>query len=269
MNAGRLWRWLAYAICAGVGIYLIAPMAIVVVISFSSSALLTFPPPGFSLRWYRNLIDSPAWRDSFVVSVQVMLMTSVLATTLGTMAAVALSTRRTLFAGISRFVLMAPLIVPHIVSGAAMYLLLDSWNWVGTLRALVAAHTILAIPFVLVSVSAALETCDRTLAQAALTLGATPLQAFRRVTLPLIWPGILSGFLFAAVLSFDELIVSLFLSTPRTRTVTVQMWNNVFADIDPAITAIASLLLLVSMLLLAAHAWASRRRAGTQVVTPL
>lgn len=255
----RLWRWLAYAVCAAVGVYLIAPMAIVVLLSFSSSALLTFPPPGFSLRWYQNLWNSPAWRDSFVVSVQVMLMTSVLATMLGTMAAVALWGRRTPWGGLSRGVLMAPLIVPHIVSGAGMYLLLDSWGWVGTLHALVAAHTVLAIPFVLVSVSAALDTCDPSLARAALTLGATPFQAFRRVTLPLIWPGILSGFLFAAVLSFDELIVSLFLSTPRTRTVTVQMWSNVFADIDPAITAIATLLLAVSMLLLAAHAWAGRR----------
>jgi putative spermidine/putrescine transport system permease protein len=140
-----------------------------------------------------------------------------------------------------------------------MYLLLDSWGWVGTLQALVVAHTVLAVPFVLVSVGAALETCDRRLAQAALTLGATPWQAFRRVTFPLIRPGILSGFLFAAVLSFDELIVSLFLSTPRTRTVTVQMWTNVFADIDPAITAIATLLLLVSMVLLTANALLGRR----------
>ena len=262
ISSAIFWRWLAYAVCIAVSIYLIAPMAIVVLLSFSSSALLTFPPPGFSLRWYQNLVDSPAWRDSFAVSVQVMLMTSVLATAIGTMAALALSGRRTAWLAAARGLLLAPLIVPHIVSGAAMYLLLDGWGWVGTLQALVVAHTVLAVPFVVVSVSAALETCDRRLAQAALTLGATPFQAFRRITLPLIRPGILSGFLFAAVLSFDELIVSLFLSTPRTRTVTVQMWNNVFADIDPAITAIATLLLAVSMLLLAVNAWAGRSRTA-------
>jgi putative spermidine/putrescine transport system permease protein len=102
-----------------------------------------------------------------------------------------------------------------------------------------------------------------------LTLGATPSVAFRRITLPLIRPGILSGLLFAAVLSFDELIVSLFLSTPRTRTVTVQMWSNVFGDIDPAITAIATLILLVSMLLLAAYSLIGRRRGAGSVVMPL
>ena len=260
MSTARLWRGLAYAICAAVGIYLIAPMAIIVVLSFSSSALLTFPPPGFSWRWYDNLLASPAWRDSFVVSIEVMSLAALLATTLGTLAALALAGRRSTLLAASRALLMAPLVVPQIVSGAALYLLLDQLEWVGTLQALVVAHTVLAVPYVVASVGAALETTDPRLVPAALTLGATPLQAFHRITWPLIRPGILSGLLFAAVLSFDELIVSLFLSTPRMRTVTVQMWSNVFGDIDPSITAIASLLLLVSMALLAIHALVNRGR---------
>jgi putative spermidine/putrescine transport system permease protein len=269
MNAGRFWRWLAYTVCGLVAIYLIAPMLIVVIISFSSSALLTFPPPGFSWRWYQNLVTTPAWRESFTVSLEVMTLTALLATTLGTMAAVGLAGRRTGWLAGLRALLMAPLVVPQIVSAAGIFLLLDACGWVGTIRALVTAHTVLAIPYVVATVGAALETTDPGLVPAALTLGATPSVAFRRITLPLIRPGILSGLLFAAVLSFDELIVSLFLSTPRTRTVTVQMWSNVFGDIDPAITAIATLILLVSMLLLAAYSLIGRRRGAGSVVMPL
>lgn len=261
MTAARLWRWGAYGLVALVSVYLVAPMAIIVIISFSDSALLTFPPPGLSLRWYRSLVDTPAWQDAIWVSLQVMVLTAVAATVLGTAAALGLASQRGPLATTIRSLLMAPLVVPHIISGAAIFLLFDAWGWVGSMPALVLGHIALAVPYVVATVGSALETVDHRLAQAALTLGASPRVAFMRITLPLIRPGILAGLLFAAMLSFDELIVSLFLSTPQLRTVTVLMWSNVFGDIDPEIGAVATVILLVSMSLLALQ-WALSRQRG-------
>jgi putative spermidine/putrescine transport system permease protein len=245
-----------------ISVYLVAPMAIIVVISFSDSALLTFPPPSLSLRWYRSLAETPAWRDAILVSLQVMVLTAVAATALGTAAALGLASWRGPLAATIRSLLMAPLVVPHIISGAAIFLLFDAWGWAGSLPALVLGHIALAVPYVVATVGAALETMDHRLTQAALTLGASPRIAFMRVTLPLIRPGILAGLLFAAMLSFDELIVSLFLSTPQLRTVTVLMWSNVLGDIDPEISAIATVILLVSMTLLALQRALSRQRGA-------
>ncbi|MBW6401607.1 ABC transporter permease [Roseomonas sp. HJA6] len=268
MTAARLWRWAAWVLTAVIAVYLVAPMAIVVIISFSDSALLTFPPPGLSLRWYRSLADTPAWRDAILVSLEIMVITAAIATALGTAAAIGLASWRGPLAVAVRSLLMAPLVVPHIISGAAIFLLFDSWGWVGSMHALVFGHTALALPYVVATVGAALETYDRRLDQAALTLGASPRVAFLRITLPLISPGILAGLLFAAMLSFDELIVSLFLSTPQLRTVTVLMWSNVFGDINPEISAIATVILLVSMTLLALQ-WVLSRRRGPSVMPGL
>jgi len=242
-------------------VFLTVPLLIVIPMSFSPARALTFPPPGFSLRWYQSLLATPAWGRAFAVSTAVMAVSALIATALGTAAALALAERRSALLAMLRGLLMAPLIVPQIVTGAGIFLMFDAIGLTGTIPGLVLAHAVLAIPYVVATVGAALAGLDRRLEQAALSLGASPAEAFRRVTLPLILPGVLSGLLFAAVLSFDELIVSLFLASPETRTVTVLMWSNVLGEVDPAITAIATLLLAVSLLALGGHALLSRRRA--------
>jgi putative spermidine/putrescine transport system permease protein len=259
MRSGGAWTVLRGAVCVLLAIYMLAPMVVVVVISFSSAPFLHFPPPGFSLQWYDRLWHTPVWTSSLLVSVEVMLPTGLLATLFGAAAAVGLARATFPGAALVGGLLMAPMVVPVIIVAAALFLLFQSWGLNGTLQGLILAHTLLTIPYVMANVRGAMETVDRQLEQAALTLGATPLRGFWRVTFPLILPGVLSGLLFALVVSFDELIVSLFVSTPEVRPVTVQMWSDVRGDVDPAIAAIATVLFAVSLLVLLAENLLRRR----------
>lgn len=262
MNLAGLLRGIGIAICGAMVVYMIAPMILIFIMSFSASSLLTFPPPGFSLRWYDNLLTSPAWLSSLWTSTKILLLVAPLATVLGTAAALGLAKSRSSWAVAIRSLLMAPLIVPGIITAAAIYLAFAALGLVGTMTGIVIAHTVISIPYVLATVGAALQSLDGRLEQAAMTLGASPFVAFRRITLPLILPGVLSGLLFSAVLSFDELLIAMFLGTPQMRTVPVQMWSNVLGDVDPAITALACVIMLVSLVMLAVHSLLGREGAG-------
>ena len=235
------WRALRGAVCAVVAIYLLAPLAIVVAISFSGANFLQFPPPSLSLRWYENLLTDPAWGDALLVSLQMLAPTACLATLIGTAAAYALVRGRVPFAAALNTLLMLPIVVPSIITAAGLFGIYRTLRLNGTLTGLILAHVVLTTPYVVATVSSALRTLDARLEDAAATLGAAPFAAFRRVTLPLLMPAILSGFLFAAVACFDEFIVSLFVSTARVRPVSVQMWSNIRGDVDPTVAAIASL----------------------------
>jgi putative spermidine/putrescine transport system permease protein len=258
----RVWAILRSVVCGLLAIYMLAPMVVVVVISFSSAHFLHFPPPGLSLQWYRRLFQTEAWTSSLVTSIEVMVPTALLATVLGTAAAVGLARARFRGAALIGGLLMAPMVVPVIIIAAAVFALFHAWGLNGTLWGLIIAHTLLTTPYVMANVRSAMETVDRRLEQAALTLGATPWRCFRRVTFPLILPGVLSGLLFALVASFDELIVSLFISTPEVRPVTVQMWSDVRGAVDPTISAIATVLFAFSFVVLLAESLLRPR--GTQ-----
>lgn len=247
LRADHVWPRLRTAACAAIVVFLIAPMAIVVVISFSSAQFLTFPPPGLSLQWYRKLFGSPVWIDTLSTSVLVMIPSALIATAVGTAAAVGLSRSRFPGAALIAGIVMAPMVVPVIVTAAALLAVFRQWGLQGTLLGLILAHATLAIPYVVFTVLAALRLVDDQLENAAMTLGATRWQAFWRVTFPLILPAVLSGLLFAMVISFDEVIVSIFLSSPTVRPVSVQMWSDVRGDVDPTIAAIGALVLAFSV----------------------
>jgi putative spermidine/putrescine transport system permease protein len=256
------WRVLRITVSALLLVFLVAPMLIVIIISFSSAHFLTFPPPGFSLQWYRKLFGDPAWLDSLTASVEIVIPTGILATTLGTAAALGLA--RSEFPG-QRIVagfLMAPIVVPVIIIAAATFGTFRIWNLNGSLAGFVLAHTVLTIPYVISTVLASLEMVDERYEKAALTLGAPPWTVFRRIVFPLIMPGVLSGLLFAMVISFDELVVSLFIGSPTFRPVTVQMWSDVTGDVDPTIAAVGTLLFLFSLLVLLLEA--ITRRTGIE-----
>ena len=248
------WRWLRAAICLLVGAYLVAPLVVVVVISFSAGSFLQFPPPGLSLRWYDALFGNSAWTRSILVSVEVMVPSAALATLLGTAASYALVRGRIPGAAVLGAALMLPIVVPSMITAAALFGVYRGLGLNGTLVGLIIGHTVLTLPYVVATVSAALRTLDPRLEAAASTLGAPPWRAFRSITLPLLAPAVLSGLLFAMVLSFDELIVSLFVSTARLRPVAVQMWSNVRGDFDPTVAAIASLCFVFALLALVAEA---------------
>ncbi|MDM0021876.1 ABC transporter permease [Variovorax saccharolyticus] len=255
------WWWARAALCVLVVMYMVVPLFIVVAISFSSAPFLTFPPPGFSLQWYRSIRD-PAWTESLATSVIVMIPTAVLATGIGLGAALGLDRSRHWAAGLVRGLLMSPLVVPVIVTGAAMYVLFRPVGLYGTVQGLVVAHTILCIPYALATISSSLQVLDPRLGQAAASLGATPWTSFRRITLPLVKSGLMSSFLFSLVVSFDELVVSLFVSSPQARTVTVQMWSNIRGDVDPTIAALATVLFLFALLILLVEAIFGRGEAN-------
>ncbi len=242
-------------------VYMLAPLIIILVISFSSALFLTFPPPGLSLQWYEKMFNNPTWTRSLLTSLKIMVPAAAISTILGTAAALALNKMESKWSVFIRGLLMAPLIIPVIITAAAIFGVFRIWGLYGNLQGLIIAHVILTLPYVLSTVSANLVMFDRRLEDAAANCGAPPWATFRRVTLPLISPSVLSGMLFAMVISFDELVVSLFLSTPRVRPVTVQMWSNIKGDTDPTIAAIATVLFLFSLLALLADGMA-RRRSG-------
>ena len=256
-----IWQALRVIMTVLLVIFLIAPMIIVLIISFSSAPFLAFPPPGFSLQWYRKLFGDPAWVASLTASIEIVVPTGILAMTLGTAAAFGVS--RGDFPGkrVVMGLLMSPIVVPIIIIASAIFGVYQIWGLNGTLFGFILAHTVLTVPYVLSTVLASFQMVDEQYERAALTLGAPPWTVFWRVIFPLILPGVLSGLLFAMVISFDELVVSLFIGSPTFRPVTVKMWDDVLGDIDPTIAAIGTLLFLFSLLVLLIEA--GFRRIGT------
>lgn len=249
------------AIAVLVAVLMIAPTLIVIPMSFTNKKSFHFPPEGWSTEWYSNFFSNPAWIDSTVLSLKVAAIVVVLATTLGTIAAFALTRGRGRWRTPVRALLAAPMIVPGVISAIAIYYVFLHWHLTEKLFGFVLAHTILAIPLVMIAVSASLSGFDQHLERAAASLGAGPVATFRQVTLPLILPGVLSGALFAFLTSFDEAIISLFLSGPGGRTLPVQMFTSVTTVVDPTIAAASTLLIVVTTsLLFVAAIFMSRRR---------
>jgi putative spermidine/putrescine transport system permease protein len=227
---------------------MIAPIVVVALLSFSSASYLTFPPPALSLRWYHAYLGSRDWLSATWISVEVAAATVILATALGTAAALGLARLPTLARTLATGLILSPLIVPVIVVAIGLYYAFARYGLVGTPIGLVLAHTCLAVPFVVTSVGSSLAGLDRRLEMAALSLGASPWGTFRQVTLPLIRPGILVGALFAFITSFDELVVSLFLSGANAVTLPRRMWEDLRYAIDPTIAAVSTLTILVTVL---------------------
>ncbi|MDR3534858.1 MAG: ABC transporter permease [Acetobacteraceae bacterium] len=235
-------------------LFLALPILLIVVVSFSSAAYLTFPPPSFGLRWYRAYVASSEWLAATGLSLSVATAVVILSTSLGTLAALGLARLPGGARAAVAALILSPLIVPGIVVAIGIYYAFSRYGLIGTPIGLVLAHTCLAVPFVVTSVAASLAGFDRRLEQAARSLGATPWGAFRQVTLPLIRSGVLVGALFAFITSFDELIVALFLSGSGAVTLPRQMWDDLRFAIDPTIAAVSTLTIgLTALLLGGAH----------------
>jgi putative spermidine/putrescine transport system permease protein len=246
----RLWHYGARAICYGVLLFLILPILIILPISFSSGNMLAFPLPGFSLRWYETIATTVAWLDAAKNSLIIGVSSTLLAMTLGTTAAIGLSRARFRFKPLVVALVVSPILIPIVITAVGMYFFFVQVGLVGTYPGLILAHTALSVPFVVVTVMATLDGFDTNLMRAAAGLGAPPLTAFRRVMLPIIFPGIASGGLFAFATSFDEIVVTFFLAAPEQRTLPRQIFSGVREYVSPGIAAVATLLIIVSALLL-------------------
>jgi putative spermidine/putrescine transport system permease protein len=254
---------LLIAVCTAVLIYLVAPLGIVIPISFSSGEGLAFPPPGYSLRWYEHYWTDRGWIDATVTSIKVGLLAACFATALGTLAAVGLSRMTGRTRAIAYAFIVSPIIVPVIVLAVALYRLYSAFGLQGSLLGLALAHTIIAAPFVVITVSAALARFDQQLLLASASLGETPVRGFFRITLPLIRPSVMTGALFAFMTSFDEVVIALFVGSATTSTLPRVMWASLRSGIDPTIAAVSSLLILLSIAVLAGAAVLRRRASAT------
>ena len=230
--------------------FLIGPLLVIVPISFSPAQYLTFPPTGISLQWYDRFFGKPEWMDSVWVSLQVATLSMVLTVFLGLMASVTLVRGRFPGKTIIYGVILAPMIVPVIVTAIGTFFFFSKLGILGTVGAIALGHTIVSLPIVIIIVSATLQGFDEGLEQAAISLGASTTTAFRRITLPMIAPGVISGALFAFLTSFDELIIPLFLGGPKAQTLAVRIWNSVLLEIEPTIAAVSTFLIGVALIVL-------------------
>lgn len=246
MRPPRLTALLGTAFVSAVCVFLVLPTLIVVPMSFSSAPLLVFPPPGFSFRWYANYATDPQWRLATLNSVTIAIGATLLATALGTLAALGLARGRFRYRGAVTTIFLMPMIVPSIVTAVGIYSVFARLDLAGTVPGMILAHTILALPFVVINVSAVLQKVDWRIAEAARSLGATPARALFHVTLPAIMPGILAGAVFAFLTSFDEIVVALFLSGSNAITLPVQMWTGIRFEINPTVAAVSVVLIVVS-----------------------
>lgn len=231
--------------------YLILPILVILPLSFTSGELLVYPLPAWSLRWYREFTTGPMWTQSTWNSLVLAVVTTVVATTVGMLAAFGLQGLRSRLKPVLFGLLALPLIIPPVMVAVALFYYYARLGLVGTFGGLVLAHTVLALPFVVITVAATLQGFDPNLPRAAASLGASPLQAFRMVTLPLILPGVLSGAVFAFVTSFDELLVILFVGSPEQRTLPRQIFSGVSETMSPTVVAAAVVLIAVSLILMA------------------
>jgi putative spermidine/putrescine transport system permease protein len=248
----------------GIGIalvcaYLVLPTLAVIPVSFTASDYITFPPQGFSARWYLAFVGEGAWRNASITSLLVAIGSTVSATVIGTSAAIGLRRLTALIARVVIWLFLLPIIIPSIIIAVALYRAFAELGIVGTKLGLVVAHTIITFPFVVINVSAVLQKMDWRMVDAARSLGASPRVAFWKVTLPTILPGVLAGAVFAFLTSFDEVVVALFISGVDSITLPVQMWNGIRFEVSPAVAAASSILLVLSILFLLASSWLRQR----------
>jgi putative spermidine/putrescine transport system permease protein len=240
------WRTLYWLFCAGVFVFLLAPIAAIIPLSFSSGSFLTYPLPGLSLRWYAEVLDGGKWLKALGISLYIGVIASAISVVLGTLAALGLMRRRAWWSEMLKLLLLSPMIVPVILISVASYFFLAPMALTSSYTGMVIAHTVIAVPFVVVPVLTALELMDPNQARAAAACGATARVTFLRVTLPAIMPAMASGALFAFAASFDDVVIALLIAGPDQRTLPREMFSALRDSMTPALTAVASIMIVFS-----------------------
>ncbi|HEX6793573.1 MAG TPA: ABC transporter permease [Casimicrobiaceae bacterium] len=242
--------------------FLIAPVLAIIPLSFNAGSYFSYPMAGFSLRWYQKALLNPDWQRAFLNSLGIGTMATLIATVLGTLAALGLSRSSFPWRSVIMPLLISPMIIPVVVVAVGFYMVFAPLGLTDSYAGVVLAHAALGTPFVVITVTASLLSFDRNLVRAAAGLGAPPWTAFRRVTLPLISPAVATGAIFAFATSFDEVVVILFIGGPAQRTVPRQMWSGIREAIDPSILAVATLLTVFAIALFITLNWLRGRTAA-------
>jgi putative spermidine/putrescine transport system permease protein len=254
----RLWL---YGICALIFSFLVVPCLLIVPMSFSASSYLEFPPRAWSLRWYREFFGSEEWMESLWLSIKVSTLATLIATPLGTAAAYGLSRLPSAATQWLRLTFLLPMIVPNILIAIGVFFLFAKIGLNNTVLGLALVDTMLALPFVLVTVASGLQSFDANQELAARGLGASRLVAFLTVTVPQIKMSIVAGALFAFVTAFDEVVIALYISSGDSSTLTRRMFANIRDQVDPLVAAVSSILIIASVVILVCAQLAKRRSA--------
>ncbi|MEL6619189.1 MAG: ABC transporter permease [Pseudomonadota bacterium] len=282
----RIWYYGFRVICGLIFFFLIAPIVVVMPLSFNAQDFFTFTPEmlrldpeGYSLKHYRDFFNNPQWQLAMQNSLIIAPLATIISVSLGTLAAIGLSQSHVPFKGTIMAILISPMIVPLIISATGMfffYAQLGNWmegtlgldkTFVGYVKVIL-AHAVLGIPFVIITVTATLVGFDRSLTRAAANMGANPVTTFFRVQMPLILPGVISGGLFAFITSFDEVVVVLFVGSASQKTLPWQMFIGLREQISPTILAVATILVVISIALLTTVELLRRRSERLRGMTP-
>ena len=271
----RAWYYGFRVICGLIFFFLMFPIMVIVPLSFNAQnfftftpEMLAFDPAGYSLKHFRDFFTNPDWQHAMRNSLAIAPMATLVSVSLGTLAAIGLSQSHVPFKRVIMAVLISPMIVPLIISAAGMYFFFSSIGLQGTYWGVVLAHAILGIPFVIITVTATMVGFDRSLTRAAASLGAGPVRTFFKVQLPLILPGVISGGLFAFITSFDEVVIVIFVGSAGQRTLPWQMFIGLREQISPTILAVATLMVGLSILLLATLEMLRRRNERMRGMSP-
>jgi putative spermidine/putrescine transport system permease protein len=269
------WHYTFRFICGLIFFFLIFPIIVIMPLSFNAENFFTFTPKmlaldpeGYSLKHYQDFFTNPDWQQALWNSVSIAPVATIVATCLGTLAAIGLSQSHVPFKSAIMAILISPMIVPLIISAAGMYFFYSRIGLQGTYWGVVLAHAALGTPFVIITVTATLVGFDRSLIRASASMGANPVTTFFKVQMPLILPGVISGALFAFITSFDEVVVVLFLGSASQKTLPWQMFTGLREQISPTILAVATLLVGISILLLTTLELLRRRSERLRGLSP-
>lgn len=270
-----LWHFSFRVICGAIFVFLITPILVVMPLSFNSQdfftftpEMLRFDPAGYSLKHYKDFFTSSDWQQALRNSLLIAPVATLLSVSFGTLAAIGLSSEHVPFRRAIMAILISPMIVPLIISAAGMYFFYSRIGLQGTYMGVVLAHAALGIPFVIITVTATLVGFDRSLTRAAANMGADPVTTFFRVQMPLILPGVISGGLFAFITSFDEVVVVLFVGSASQQTLPWQMFTGLREQISPTILAVATILVIISIILLTVVEMLRRRSERLRGMSP-
>lgn len=253
LNFDRLgwWKYALLAITLLTAAFLLLPIVFIAALSFGSSQWLIFPPPGWTLQWYRDLFADPRWLESAWTSFRIAVIVTILSVLLGLVTSFGLVRGKFLFRDALKALFLTPMILPVVVLAVALYAFFLRIGLAGTMVGFVISHLVLALPFSILSISNALEGFDKSIEDAAVLCGASPLEAKIRVTLPAISHGLFSAAVFSFLTSWDEVVVAIFMSSPTLQTLPVKVWATLRQDLTPVVAAASTLLILLTVLLMA------------------
>lgn len=255
-------RWLLAGIGVLVAFFLLLPVLFTVALSFGSSQWLAFPPPGWTLRWYQELFADRRWLDAILTSFMIATLVMIASVSLGLLASFGLVRGRFKGREALRAFFLTPMILPVVVLAVALYAVFLRVGLSGTLAGFVIAHTVVALPFAIIPIANALEAFDKSIEDAAVLCGASPWEAKLRVTLPGIRLGLFAAALFSFLVSWDEVVLAIFMASPQLQTLPVLIWGVVRQDLTPVIAAASTLLVAVTVILMLTAA-AVRKGAET------